>query len=409
MDIFESSIRAMCALDKTDPTPFLMAGTSIHDVRKYLDYKIDKGFLHPDDPRATKDLRTARRLATRDSLLLSCGIDVPDPARGFDDYTSYTILEIAKDQLRLFGQTQGRDIMETLGRALTTTDLPNILGDVAQKILITAFEEEAEETWRVWCDVDEVRDFKQFSATQVSEPDDLQELTDHGEFKYGYLTDKAETGRLSTYGLILPITRRAIINDDTAAIKTPAKTQGLAAARLIGDLVYSELTSNPIMSDGERLFSAAHGNLANGGPPDTDVLASMVAAMKLQRGLQGSGHLNIRPRFFIAPVALEGFCEKLFRSEYEGTQAEPTRVNPYAGSYFTRVYEPRLDDADPKAWYLAGPKGTSITVFFLKGSGQKPRLETKQGWTVDGIEYKVAIDAKPKAIDWRGLQNNPGR
>ena len=82
-------------------------------------------------------------------------------------------------------------------------------------------------------------------------------------------------------------------------------------------------------------------------------------------------------------------------------------MNPYAGSYFTRVYEARLDDADSNAWYLAARKGKTVNVFFLDGK-QTPYLETQQGWTVDGVEYKVRIDCNAKALDWRGLVKNAG-
>ncbi|MCP4717551.1 MAG: hypothetical protein GY868_20715 [Deltaproteobacteria bacterium] len=84
-----------------------------------------------------------------------------------------------------------------------------------------------------------------------------------------------------------------------------------------------------------------------------------------------------------------------------------TRKNLYSGSYFTRVYETRLDDADPAAWYLAGPRGKTVVMFFLNGV-QVPYLETQQGWSVDGTEYKVRIDAGAKAVDWKGLYYNDG-
>ena len=30
-------------------------------------------------------------------------------------------------------------------------------------------------------------------------------------------------------------------------------------------------------------------------------------------------------------------------------------------------------------------------------------METKNGWTVDGVEMKVRIDAGAKALDWRTM------
>jgi hypothetical protein len=46
-------------------------------------------------------------------------------------------------------------------------------------------------------------------------------------------------------------------------------------------------------------------------------------------------------------------------------------------------------------------------VFFLGGI-QRPYFEIQNGWTVDGTEYKVRIDAGAKAVDWKGLYYNNG-
>ncbi len=84
-----------------------------------------------------------------------------------------------------------------------------------------------------------------------------------------------------------------------------------------------------------------------------------------------------------------------------------TRKNLYAGNYFTRVYEPRLDDDDAAAWYGAARKGKTVVAFFLNGVEQ-PYLEQRQGWSVDGTEYKVRIECGAKAVDWKGLYFNDG-
>jgi hypothetical protein len=33
-------------------------------------------------------------------------------------------------------------------------------------------------------------------------------------------------------------------------------------------------------------------------------------------------------------------------------------------------------------------------------------MEMRQGWSVDGVEYKVRIDAVAKAVDWKALAKN---
>jgi hypothetical protein len=68
---------------------------------------------------------------------------------------------------------------------------------------------------------------------------------------------------------------------------------------------------------------------------------------------------------------------------------------------------PREGGDDDVAWYLLGPKGKTVKVFFLYGV-EAPYLETKQGWNMDGVEYKVRIDVGAKAMDWRAFYKNDG-
>jgi hypothetical protein len=137
--------------------------------------------------------------------------------------------------------------------------------------------------------------------------------------------------------------------------------------------------------------------------------------MKLQRDLSGQRRLNITPQYVIAPVWAEGAAEIFFNSTVfsdgaaNTTAVGSTRANIYGGTRFTRVYDARLDGAagNQTAWYVAGPKGKTVRVVFLNGQ-QAPYMESRQGWSVDGVEFKVRIDAAAKAVDWKALVSNAG-
>jgi hypothetical protein len=193
---------------------------------------------------------------------------------------------------------------------------------------------------------------------------------------------------------------------------------GEAASRKIGDIAYAVLTANAAMGDGVALFATAHGNYVaagSGAAPGEATITAGVLAMGTQKDLKGLRRLNIRPMYYIGPKALEGTAEIFFSSQTfsdhstvatDSTFAS-TRTNIYYGTYLTRVHEPRLDDTDAAAWYLAGMKGKTVNVYFLDGQ-QRPYLESQVGWTVDGTEYKVRLDAGAKAVSYRALYFNDG-
>jgi len=346
------------------------------------------------------------RGAAMDAIMLRSGLEVETPAAGADELRGYSLQEMARESLRVAGRPTGGQPLEMIGRALNTDDLPYILANVANKSLFTGWET-AEETWSQWCGTGTVSDFKTHYSPRLSEADDLDQVLESQPYKYGTRTEEQETYSVATYGKLFALTRQTIINDDLGALTRIPASHGEAAARKIGDVAYAVLTANAAMGDGVALFNSAHSNVGTGGAPSETTLAEGVKLMKLQKDVRDLRRLNIRPRFFIGPVALEGSAEKFFASEYLDVTSGSMQRNIYGGNYFTRIYEPRLDDDSSTKWYLAAAKGKTVTVFFLNGQ-QRPYLETKQGWSVDGVEYKVRIDCGAKAMDWRGLVYNAG-
>jgi len=212
-----------------------------------------------------------------------------------------------------------------------------------------------------------------------------------------------------------------IINDDMGALTSLPAKRAEAAARKVGDVAYAVVTGNGNMGDGNAIFDATnHSNDAvspYNDVPGVTTIGEGIRAMGTHKDIAGKRRLNIRPLFYLAPKALEGASEVFFRSERfsdsntiaTDSSLAATRVNPYAGSYFTRVYEPRLDDDSTTAWYLAGPKGQTVKIVFLNGV-QAPIMEMRQpGFTIEGFEYLVAIDVGAYAVDYRALYRNEGQ
>ncbi len=390
----------------TEAQDAIRSGVSVADFQKQVLHNVSEARKAPGFRVEMGDTDQEKfRHAAEDALLFRSGIS--EDAKESEDLASYNLRDMARECLRRSGIRPKGSPLEMIGRAMTSSDFPLILGNTANKSLLAGYDGE-ENTWKTWCGTGNASDFKTLSIVRPSEMADLDEIPEDDEYKYGSRDEAREQTQLATFGKLFKISRQAIINDDLGALTDIPRAHGEAASRKVSDVAYAVLTANSNMSDGVALFHATHKNLADpAGSPSITGLARAVAAMKVQKDIAGIRVLNIRPRFFIAPVALEGTCEQLFRSTLEGTQAKPSQINPYAGKYFTRVYDPRLDLDSVKAWYLAGPKGKTVTLFFLNGN-QKPFMETKNGWNVDGVEYKVRIDVAGKAVDYRALQKNAG-
>lgn len=353
------------------------------------------------------------RAAALDSLLMRCGCGrygadpgATDarPASGADELRAYSLRELAREMLARSGGDARGDIMQVVGRALTTTDLPHLLIETSRRVLMDAFEV-APETWREWAATGSATDFKKTAAIGIEGDVKPLPLPEYGELREGRLAENAEEYQIATYARKLVVSRQAIINDDLGALQTVPRLYGEQTAELVGDVAYAALLDATLkMGDGKPLFDAAHKNIfaGKGGVPTVENLGAVVTAMKLQKDSFGRT-ISIQPKVFLAPVSLEVAAEAFFATQINGvyvvgSQAKPLANNPYGGTYFKRVYDRRLDDADPAAWYLLALRNT-VTVYFL-GGVESPYIESQTNFETDGFESKVRMDVGAKALRW---------
>lgn len=348
------------------------------------------------------------------ALLLKAGL----PGGEANEFSGLMLREMARHSLDLRGEKGVfTDPLMMVGRAMqpvmaggmhTTSDFVNVLANVASKSMLRGYSE-GEETFSQWTARGVLTDFKPGTRVDTGLFPALAKVEEGAEYTYATMSDRAETIQLATYGKMFAISRHAIINDDVGAFSRVPMKMGRAAKRTIGNLVYAVLTSNPTMSDGVALFHATHANLMTGAAITAASISTAKAAMAKQKdvdSLTATG-LNIRPRFLLVPVELEDDAAVLMASEFDPSKTQ--RVPNSARAAATVISEARLSTNSATAWYMAADPSSAdtIEVAYLNGV-DTPTLEQKEGWGIDGVEFKVRIDAGVKAFDFRGLVKNPG-
>jgi ribosomal protein S8E len=325
------------------------------------------------------------------------------------DWAGQTLLDLARECLETSGtRTRRLPRHEIAKLALSTSDFPSILADVANKTLRQAYEAYPR-TFLPFSRRRSAVDFKNINAVQLGEAPSLMKVNEKGEFTHGSIAESKETYKLATYGRIVSITRQTIINDDLSAFTRIPAGFGVAAATLESDTVWGIVTSNPAMGDGVTLFHANHANL-NTGAGSALALAGLgagMAAMAKQKGLDGVTVLNVQPRYLVVPVALQLTAFQMIAPNL--APAKSADLVPDYIRALTPIAEPRLDAASTTAWYLFASPDQIDTIEYAYLEGQDGvYIETRQGFDVDGVEIKARLDFGAKAIDWRGLQKNAG-
>ncbi|MDN5871455.1 MAG: HK97 family phage prohead protease [Nitrococcus sp.] len=392
---------------------------TIEQARKMLLDELGRGVEPVTDPMAqirplprmsAGETRDDFRQAVVDGMLVRYGVSVPDPHPGAVDMRGAGIMDLARTCLSRSGATsRGWSNESMLTRAMTSSDLPSLLADVAHKAAMLGFGAQEVVTHRLWTRPSTLADFKQAYRVALSAAPGLEKVVEGAEYQYGSLSDAKEAIQLATYGKILSITRQALINDDLGELVRLPLALGQAAARKESDIVYALLTANANMRDANPLFDATnHGNdvaSGSGAAPSVATLGTAKSAMRRQTGIGGTGYLNITPRYLIVPTALEVTAEQLLSTI---TPAQAADVVPTWIKSLLLVVEPRLDDDSATAWYLAGDPTVHDTIEVANLDGQQPSVDQEQEFNRDVVAWKVRVDVGAAAIDWRALYRNEG-
>jgi ATP-dependent protease ClpP protease subunit len=356
-----------------------------------------------------EDERDKQRAAMRGALEIRAGLAKND---GSNPWRGYTLTEMARSCLANAGV---RDVpgdklgMIAVAFTHTSSDFPLLLANVANKAMMKGYDE-ADETFQVWTTPGSLPDFKVQSTVDLGSFPALRQVAEGAEYKYITVGERREQRVLATYGERFMISRQAIINDDLDAFSRIPRKMGRAAIRTVGDLAYAVLTANANMADGVALFNAAHNNLQAAAAITTANVDAMRVAMARQKDVgQTTGSLNIRMAYLIVPVTLQGTANVVRDSEFEVVSAAPKNhtIPNSVRNTFQVVSDARLDDASTSIWYGSADPSMhdTVVVDYLDGV-QTPTLEQQAGWSIDGAEFKVRMDASAKALDWKTLQRN---
>ncbi|WP_169302166.1 ClpP-like prohead protease/major capsid protein fusion protein, partial [Escherichia coli] len=282
----------------------------------------------------------------------------------------------------------------------SSSDFTYILAGGAEKSVLAGWEQSGE-TFRQWTKKGSLSNFHEARRVGLNGFSTLNKVPEGAEYKYITTSDRGEPIALATYGNIFSITRQAIINDDLNQLTVIPQAMGRAAARTVGNLVHLVLTGNTKLSDGIPLFSKKHGNDIDNGVSTTG-LGIARRAMRTQRDENGEV-LNIVPKFLLVPAALEDRALQMVNSTTPfGADTNSGSYNPYH-KQLDIIVDPRLDEVSDKQWYMLSAQGTdTIEVAYLDGNDE-PYLEQQEGFIVDGVAWKVRIDAGVAALDYRGM------
>jgi len=309
---------------------------------------------------------------------------------------------------------------ETIHAAFSTVSLPGILSNVANKKLLQSYQAQPIIATKL-CSSGDLNDFKENERFRLTDAGDLQPIGADGEIKEGGFTEEKATNQLETYGKKFCLTRKMVMNDDLGAFMKVPVAMGNRAARLIDQLFFRRLLSNPEQRDGKTLFSTDHLNLLTGATSAlTPEGLRLAVQMFLDQVDADAQPINIEPRFLLVPTGLKHTAIELTKGAtlvIAGGDATagaiPTirpALNALVDENLVVVSSPYLsnvtyENASSTAWYLFGDPQAVDTweIGFLRGK-RTPTVERGDtDFNTLGLWFRVYFDLGVREQDHRGM------
>lgn len=303
---------------------------------------------------------------------------------------------------------------ETIRAAFSSVSLPGILSNVANKKLLQSYEAQPIIAMKL-CSTGDLNDFKENDRFRLTDVGDLLPIAADGEIKDGGLIEESAKNQLDTYGKKFCLTRKMIINDDLGAFMKVPTAMGNRAARLIDQLFFSRLLSNPAQADGKALFSTNHKNLLSGATSalSADSLKKAIQLFLDQVDADGQP-ISVEPKYLLVPTALKHLAIELTQGAtliMSGTDnAVRPALNVLSDENLQVISSPYLgnsayEGSSQTGWYLFGDPKTVDTweIGFLKGK-RTPTVERGEtDFNTLGLWFRVYFDLGVREQDHRGM------
>lgn len=295
----------------------------------------------------------------------------------------------------------GEDFFE----ALATASWSVTLGAAVERRVHAAMDNMVElQAWRKIATPVPVKSFRPQRGMRIGGYGNLPNVAEGDA--YPALDSPVEEGgiySLAKRGGAESVTLEMIANDDVAAVRRVPAELALAAATTLYEFVFDFIRTNPVIHDGQALFSAAHGNLGAAALDATSYFAAAVAIAKQLRF--GSGkRICFGRKTLLVPLDLQQIAYTAF------VQGQ-TEASASSGLVPDVVTVPYWTDAND--WGVVSDPNycPTIEVGFL-GGRELPEIVTHDDpnsysfFSNDRITYKIRHVYGGVPLDYRGMHKS---
>jgi hypothetical protein len=302
-------------------------------------------------------------------------------------------------------------------RSMSTANIEEFFDNSVASLVLSRWDAKGDST-AGWLHEADQASTRTVNDVQLTGAPQLTPVPRGGSANHSTFSTKAEQSKLTRYGAMFRVDEQDWIDGDSAGNIIEVTTRQLAdsARALRPSLVCALLRRNPVLSDGNALFSVPHGNLFYSAALADGTLGAAMAATSRQQ--EAGVKLGLRGQYIYAPEVLERTAAELAKEveliDSESMRAPIVRTDARLDDGFTDPLErdaegfPIEHAGDLTTWFTSTADGDhGLRAVYLEGTGRKPRTRVtflQQGYfgaCID-IQHYLGISAS----DWRGLTMN---
>lgn len=298
-----------------------------------------------------------------------------------------------------------QDPAAVIRAAFSTSTIPGILSNVANKFLLDGFRA-VDQGWERIASVKNVRDFKTATSYRLTGSFTYEEIPQTGQIPHATASEEVFSVQAKTYGRMFAVSRADLINDDLGALTQVPRNIGRGGALRLNLEFWKAFLNN------STFFTTARKNSFAGAGTALSIAAlTQAEEAHLEQTDADGAPIGIAPKLLLVPPGLKVIAEQLYGAQAvnETTTANAPRPanNPHAGKYEV-VATPYLSNAtitghSARAWYLltAPADLPVIEVAFLDGVRVPTVEQAEAEFDYLGIRFRGYFDFGVALQDWR--------
>lgn len=312
----------------------------------------------------------------RDGISLNQLLILAAQANGFQGMNGGRVTQ--EVQNAAFGMANGpyRNIHAT---GFSTIDVANIVAATANKFLHEGWMAVDLTPLRIAA-IRSVRNFQAITTVSLTGHLQFEKIGADGELKHGVLDDLTYTNQADTYGTMLAITRKDIINDDLGALTAVPKRLGRGGALKLNDIFWTEflgLVAANFFASGNSNINTAVADMTIGG------LAATETIFMNQTDPDGKP-LGLMPKIIVVPTAIKAQAVALMDPQnllVTGASATIPNTNVFKGRFRVES-SPYISNSSYTGntavgwWMLADPAECPVIEIAALNGRVEPIVET---------------------------------